>query len=89
MNLLDRLKLGSAAAMDTLHAIAETFGHETHISIVISHPGTAEDAFIVGEHEMADLFAILTRLETGPAVECDVTSTIVGPNEPRDGIAVQ
>lgn len=89
MTLLDRLKRESAAACDRLHSIAGAFGADTQITIVISHPGTAEDAFMVGEHEPAELFAILTRLETGPSVECDVTSTSVGPNEPGGGSVVQ
>lgn len=82
MNLLERLKRASAAAADALKDIAERHGAEARVSIVISHPGTVEDSFVVGEHEMPELFAILTRIETGDRVECDVTSTAVSPDEP-------
>lgn len=89
MSLLDQLKRGCAGGIDALKHIAEGGGADTHISIVISHPGTVEDSFYVGEHSSAELFAILARLETGEAVECDVSSTHVGPNEPQVAKAVQ
>lgn len=81
MSLLDQLKLMSARAADILKGTAERGGAPARVSIVVSHPGTAEDSFTVGDHEVDELFAILTRLETGPRVECDVSSTHVGPDE--------
>jgi len=89
MSLLDQLKMRSADAMDGIARYAAHYGAETVISIVISHPGTAEDSFVVGQHTPDELFAILTRLQTGPSVECDVTSTDVGPNEPGQPVSGQ
>lgn len=89
MTLLDKLQLASADAMDRLKGIAEGYGMETHVSIVISHPGKAEDGFIVGEHDLADVYAILKLLETAPRVERDVTSTAIGPNEYASPAGVQ
>jgi hypothetical protein len=82
MSLLDQLKVMSAHACDVLKGIAEAAGAEARVSVVVTHPGTVEDSFTVGDHDLDDLFAVLSRLATGERVECDVTSTHVGPNEP-------
>lgn len=87
MNLLDQLKLMSADAIDRLKAVAGPI--DTQITIIIGHPGTAEDSFMVGEHDLGELAAIVTRLETGDRAESDVTSTYVGPNEVVKGSPVQ
>ena len=81
MNLLDTLKRLCALQADVIKNAADHYGATAVVSIVISHPGTVEDSFVVGEHEIDELFAILTRLETGGRAECDVTSTAVGPTE--------
>lgn len=90
MNLLEQLKRASAAAADALKDIAERAGTEATVSIIISHPGTAEDSFVVGEHDLTELYAILKRLETGGRVECDVTALGSTPDEPAiKGSSVQ
>jgi len=89
MNLLDRLKRESSAALDRIRAVTDAVGAPVVLSIVISHPGTVEDAILVGEHGLDELFAILTRLETGGRVECDVSATRVGPDEPVEPRPVQ
>lgn len=88
-NLLDTLKKSCAAGIDALRAIAERYGTDAEVTIIISHPGTAEDAFMVGQHEIADIYAILQRLETGPAVASDVSSTFVGVDEPMSRSSTQ
>lgn len=77
--LLDDLKQLSARACDVIRRAAEVAGADAIVSVVISHPGTVEDAFVVGQHDPAELAAILVRLETGPRAESDVTSTHSGP----------
>jgi hypothetical protein len=74
--------------MDALRTILPP-GEEAQISIIVSHPGTVEDAFVIGEHSPADIAAIITRLETGPSVEHDTTSTSVGPFEFKEGAIKQ
>lgn len=80
-NLLTQLKMASAHACDVLRDIAEAAGADCEVTVVISHPGTTEDSFVVGQHELSALFAILTRISTGNSVECDVSSTFVGADE--------
>jgi hypothetical protein len=89
MSLLDKLKRTGAHAADVIKNLAELSGSQAAVSVVISHPGTAEDAIIIGDHEIAELFAILARLETMPRVECDVTSTAIGPDELIEPRSVQ
>lgn len=83
-----RLKTCCAAALDALRMILPP-GEEANISVVISHPGTVEDAFTIGDHTPADLLAIVVRLETGPSFEHDTTSTGIGPFEFKDGSRTQ
>jgi len=89
MNLLDGLKMEASAAIDAIRALAAIAGTDCEVSVVISHPGTAEDAFVVGQHEIADLYTILHRLETGPRAESDVSASSVGEDTIVEGKAVQ
>jgi hypothetical protein len=88
-SLLDELKMASATAIDFLREISERAGADCEVSIVISHPDTAEDSFIVGQHDMDRLFAILTRISTGTSVASDVSATFVGKDEPIVGAGIQ
>lgn len=87
-DLLTQLKMTAATAIDFLRDLAEQAGADCEVTIVISHPDTAEDSFIVGQHDMDRLFEILTHLSTGTTVASDVSSTLVGADEPvaRSGV---
>lgn len=78
MNLLDQWKLSCAKAMDEIKHLAAQSGHECLVSVMISHPTHPDGAFVVGEHELDQLFLLLMRLETGDRAESDVTSTAIG-----------
>ncbi len=65
MNLLDLIRVTCADALDSVHAVIPD-ALPAHVTVIVSHPGKAEDAIVIGEHELSDLFAILKRLETHP-----------------------
>lgn len=75
MSFLQQLKQIAALACGTVQDMCEEVGAEAVVSMVISHPGTTEDALVIGGHELADLLAIILRLETGDAEVSTVTAT--------------